>query len=402
MNYVWLIGLMTLWLVSGAAAKSPPDWVTNGARLADGTTTFDLPLELLANKMYVQLELGSKQRRFVVDTGSPSMLDKALAEELGLPMVGESNGRDAHGQIIKSRVVQADLTLGDVGFEHVPMFVADFSSSPALKLFVGDGVLGSELLSLGAWQFDWSQARLRFATDVRRLPNIESAEAVPLSDFGYPHAPYFDVVFAKKARSKAMFDTGSPSYFAISEPDMQGSRAAGGLTGAWLGFGSAGASLGGAAPNTELAKVGLKSLKVSDLVLGPVVSEVRGLSPSLLGARLLDHFIITLDHQSQTAFFVPIDPSLRALPAVPSGFGFSVSYQDTIQISAIWDGSPAKAAGLQVGDVIHSVNGVAVSLNDADIRRLIVALTEEHIELGIDGKTISLEKREFNGGAEHD
>ena len=402
MQWVYIIGLTLLAQQSFASAKSPPDWVTAGPSLGDSATAFDVPIELLANKMYVQLELGGKQRRFVVDTGSPSMLDQALVEELGLAVVGESSGRDAHGTLIKSRIVQADLALGEVQFLRVPMFVADFASTPALKLFVGDGVLGSELLSLGAWQFDWPQARLRFNQDVSSLPHLDSAKSVPLSDFGYPHAPYFDVVFAKKAKSKALFDTGSPSYFAISDPDMKGSRAAGGLTSTWTGYGSAGASLGGSAPNTTLAKVGLKSLAISDLVLGATVAEVRGLSPSLLGAQLLEHFVITLHHPSKTAFFDAIESGAPALPVKPSGFGFGVAYKEVVYISAIWAGSPAAEAGLKVGDVITSVNGAAMSLDQANIRRLTTALAKEKLELVVNGKTVSIAKREFDAGAEHD
>ena len=152
----WALGLLAL--VSVAVAQKPPKWVTEGPLLQAGSTSFEVPLEVRATKLYVTVEMGGEPRRFVVDTGSPSMIDGALAKELGLEVVGTSQGKDAHGVVIESQIVQGTIGLGEVTFQKVPMFVADFSGQEATRFWIGDGVLGSELLPLGAWQIDRSNA----------------------------------------------------------------------------------------------------------------------------------------------------------------------------------------------------------------------------------------------------
>jgi len=224
-----IFGLIVLSAGTVLAQKAPPKWMTEGPKLVGPTKTIDVPLTVRGTKLYVTVDLGGKPRRFVVDTGSPSMISSALVKELGLETIGRSQGMDAHGVIIESEIVQSRLKLGGVEFSNVPMFAADFQASAALNYFIGDGVLGSELLKLGAWQIDLKNLRLRYSQDVTQLPNIKGATKVRLYDFGYPHAPIMDVRFAPHARSKAMFDTGSPTCFAISPADFNGAMKAGGV-----------------------------------------------------------------------------------------------------------------------------------------------------------------------------
>src|SRR5690606_1999102 len=142
--------------------------------VADSATlAIDVPLEVLAGKLFVEVDLGGKPRRFVFDTGSPSMLSSLPAEELGMQSIDHRQGRDAHGAVIDTAIMQADIGLGDTLFRKVPVFVADFPPSAAC-LF--DGVLGSELLPLCAWQIDLPEARLRCHADRQQLDHLSNAD----------------------------------------------------------------------------------------------------------------------------------------------------------------------------------------------------------------------------------
>tara|TARA_R110001599_G_C12267242_1_gene660985 strand:+ start:5610 stop:6080 length:471 start_codon:yes stop_codon:yes gene_type:complete len=145
----------------------------------------ELPLEILAKKLYVEIEIRGKPRRFVFDTGSPSMMTAALAEELGLEVVDTREGKNSHGTIIKSDIVQTDIKLGGVVFKKVPMFAANFSATEMAQCLIGDGVLGSEILPLCAWQIDLSESVLRCNSDLRKLDHITSETKQRLYDFGY-------------------------------------------------------------------------------------------------------------------------------------------------------------------------------------------------------------------------
>ncbi len=371
------------------SAQTPPVWVTEGALLNASSGSFEVPLEVMATKMYVEVEIGNTPRRFVIDTGSPSMIDSAIVDELGLQVVGTNKGRDAHGAIVETEVVQTDLRIGGMSVERVSMMVADFSSSAATNTFIDDGVLGSDLLPLGAWQLDLRDSVLRFNTDVDALPNIKNAKQLTLYQFGYPNMPIFDVRFAKKARSKAMLDTGSPTLFTISSQDLAGAEKASGVGRAVYGYGSPGSSLGGQAPNSELLQVELKNLSIDKLKLGPVVAVGRDLSPSLIGAKILEHFIVTLDSRSEIAYFTAYSEGIVVEPS----FGFSLAYDNGISVAAVWDGSPAKAAGLRVGLELISINGEKVEYSRQGILRAVRAMEGEEIELAWDGGSAKLTRQ---------
>lgn len=226
---------------SFATAQERPAWMTEGPRVEQDAISFELPLETVGNMLFVEVELGGAPRRFLFDTGSPSMMSAQLAAALDLEVVDRRQGRDSHGAVVDTDVVQADLTLGGTTIHKVPIFVTEFPK-PAQCLF--DGVLGSEVLPLCAWQIDLPDGVLRCSSDLARLDHVDQAKRLPLHDFGYPHAPILDIRFAEQATSKALFDTGSPEYLAISPPDLGGARRNDAVAASITGHGSLGASIG--------------------------------------------------------------------------------------------------------------------------------------------------------------
>ncbi len=387
-RYVLTLLALVCWADPVPANESLPSWLADGPYLEQSSASFEVPIEVHATKIYVAVELGGKSRRFVLDTGSPSMIDTALVEALDLAVVDTNKGTDAHGNIIETQIVQADIQIADVAIKKLPMMAANFTASIATKAFIGDGVLGSDLLPLGAWQIDLESSVLRFNTSLKHLPHIKDAQRQKLYQFGYPFMPIFDVQFAKKARSKAMLDTGSPTFFAISSPDLAGTKKASGISRMVTGDGSPGSSLGGQAPSTELIQVELDQLAIGDLVLGKVVAMGRASPPSLIGARILESFIVTLDSRSKAAYFKRYADEPFARPS----FGFSLAFDGEISVGAVWDESPAKAVGLEAGMEITSINGQAVEFTQAGLVRALDAMAGQEIELTWNGGSAKLEK----------
>ncbi|MEM9760927.1 MAG: aspartyl protease family protein [Pseudomonadota bacterium] len=365
--------------------------MTEGPTLQNAPTVGEIPLQRVGSKLYAEVTVGKKARRFVVDTGSPSMIDRALAEELGLNVIGHSQGMDSHGAVIESEIVQASIELGGLTIRNVPCFVADFSASNAAKTFIGDGVLGSELLRLGVWQFDLNALVLRFGKDLSHLPIAAEAKKLKLHNFGYPHMPILDVTFARRATSKAMLDTGSPTFFAISAADLEGTRKAKGIGRQIAGFGSAGASLGGQAKAKDQLFVELKSLRIGDIRLGRVPAVRRDPSPSLIGARMLENFIVTLDMPSGAAYFTKFGNT----PYEHSTFGFTLAFDQGISVATVWQPSAAHAQGLRAGTRIQTINGVPTQGSSAGIRQAMDAMAGRQLSITWDGGSATLERMTF-------
>ena len=378
-------------LVSLPAPGAVPAWVSEGPRVDRPSFSVDVPVDVLASMVLIDVEVGGKPRRFVFDTGSPSMMDAALADELGLEAIDRRQGHDAHGAVVDTRIVQADFDVGGVTFRKVPVFVA---ALPHTARCLFDGVLGSELLPLCAWQIDVQDRRLRCNPDVSQLAHVAGAAKLPLHDFGYPHAPILDVAFARNATSKALFDTGSPEYFAISPQDFEGARRNEGVERTIHGHGSIGGSAGGVAPDKDQLSVVLSSLSVGELALGAVRAPLREVSPSLVGASLLQHFVVTLDQRHAAAYF----DRYRDGPFDRGSFGFGLAFEDGVRVSLVWDGSPAHQAGLRVGERLRSINGTETSSSCEGIRRAMRAVSEsDRIVLERDDGAVALERHGASG-----
>jgi hypothetical protein len=166
------------------------------------------------------------------------------------------------------------------------------------------------------------------------LLSLKTPSKPKLYDFGYPRAPIFDVQFSKNAHSKAMFDTGSPTYFAISPDDYVGAQKENGIGKTISGYGSPGASIGGQAPNGAQLQAELKTFSLGGIDLGRVGAVRRESSPSLIGAMLLEYFIMTLDSMSGVAYLAKYKDG----PLAQSSFGFTFAFDESVSVALVWDG----------------------------------------------------------------
>mgnify|MGYP003644381981 CR=1 FL=1 len=201
--------------------------------------------------------------------------------------------------------------------------------------------------------------------------------------------PILDVRFAETAQSKAMIDTGSPGYLTISPQDIEGAKRAGGIGGAISGYGSLGGSMGGQAQNGKQLQSELKTLSIGNLDLGQVVAVLRESSPSLIGTSILQHFIVTLDIRSKSAYF----EKYREGPFDQSSFGFAFSPEGKgLKVSLVWDDSPAANVGLRAGQHLISINGVTTTSSCAGIQSALQAMSGKTIELKWEGGAATLSR----------
>jgi predicted aspartyl protease len=78
-------------------------------------------------KFSINAAMNDLERRFVFDTGSPTMISRELAAELDLVIIGSNTGRDANGREVTTDIGIVDrLTIGGVTFRSVPVLVSDF------------------------------------------------------------------------------------------------------------------------------------------------------------------------------------------------------------------------------------------------------------------------------------
>ena len=147
------------------------------------------------------------------------------------------------------------------------------------------------------------------------------------------------------------------------------------------GYGSPGRSLGGQAPNSDQLQAELKSLALGDLALGRVGAQLRESSPSLIGASLLEQYIVTFDSKGESFYLHRYAES----PLAQSSFGFTLSFDEQISVALVWNKSAAAKAGLSPGLVLKSINNVPTEPTQEVMQQAIEALQGQEIFLEWEG-----------------
>ena len=132
----------------------------------------------------VEVTIGGKgPYKFAIDTGAQGhgRISTALAEELGLPKIGEAR-TPAPGGAVATRPIYgaSEVSVGAVSFRNLDLVALSATRGPQGEW---DGVLGNELLTLLPLTLDYGNARARFGG-----PGLD--EGLPIRfDSGIPVLP---------------------------------------------------------------------------------------------------------------------------------------------------------------------------------------------------------------------
>lgn len=166
-----------------ASAIAGPATAQDIAGLSMSGTCASVPI-LPAAIPVVEVTIGGKgPYKFAIDTGAQGhgRISVALAEELGMPKVGEA-GTPAPGGTVATRPIYGapEISVGAVSFRNLDLVALSTVRGPQGEW---DGILGNELLTLLPLTLDYGNARARFGG-----PGL--SEGLPIRfDSGIPVLP---------------------------------------------------------------------------------------------------------------------------------------------------------------------------------------------------------------------
>ncbi|HKR25259.1 MAG TPA: retropepsin-like aspartic protease, partial [Allosphingosinicella sp.] len=119
-----------------------------------------LPLDLAATVPIVEVRIGERPYRFLIDTGAQGhgRIKRALAEQLGLAVVGQAR-TPAPGGTVEERPVYAlpALALGGIAFQDLELTAAPVIPGRELPF---DGILGLDAFRNFTLTLDYGNRRL--------------------------------------------------------------------------------------------------------------------------------------------------------------------------------------------------------------------------------------------------
>ncbi|MEN0653703.1 MULTISPECIES: aspartyl protease family protein [Hyphobacterium] len=317
-----------------------------------------IPIGIRMDKLFIDAAINGETREFIFDTGSPTLITRDFADQLGLVTLAQNTGTDAHGARVTMDVAVAEtLTLGGLTFSNVPVLIFDPSTLELGPCVFDGGVIGSEIFPGSVWRIDTANLSLTIASGA---PPETPAVTAPLSDFGYPHAPIIDYRIGDLA-DRALFDTGSAEAVTLFTQVADALPVRPHLAAIREGRGIEGVSAGGASEVGDLLRFTLEELELGGVNIGPLDGTVRQMPPTLVGAGLLSRFVVTLDYVNGEFLLTERGtPEPRAPHA-----GFSISYENgEARVAQLFEGSPAAEAGLELGDHVTAIDGRSTRIGE--------------------------------------
>lgn len=342
------------------AIFEPPTEDVRDFTFPEGATEVVVPFEFIENHLFLNAVVDCREGLWVLDTGaSMSVIDSALAAELGLDLSGSVTGAGAANAVEVAFATLPPYSVGDIEFAEQNVGVIEiadlFRRTSDLEIV---GILGYDFLSRFTTRVDYANETLTFydpaafeyrgdgvVLDAPLSGNIFTVPVTVDGEYGgrwsldlgaggcafhYPYAvehglldrPGVDVIgfgaggrIAKKLQA---YETMELAGHVVDD--------------AWITL--PGAEVVGAFSNTELS--------------------------GNLGNTLFRHFVFTLDYERQHVIVEKGDDFGRDFPKGKAGLGLWRPDGTDIEVLYVSAGTPADEAGFEEGDTVVSINGVAV------------------------------------------
>jgi predicted aspartyl protease len=338
-------------------------------RFANGNSALRIPFDMANRHIAFRARVnGHDGFRIVLDTGAGgSVLDAKRAEELGLEAVGQQTSRGAGGTETGSTVHGVAVELPGVELVDQTMGTLALGPISAQGGQPMDGILGYPLLSRVVAEVDYPNRSLSLFDPGRYH---YSGRGVSLPITFKDNLPYVKArVVLPDGRSivgKFVIDTGASTSLILSPGaiEREGIEASLGKTITVQARGVGGAR------DVRLARV--TRLELAGFSLAQPVATLQPPGPGYIsaegtvgniGAGILSRFKVVLDYPRKRIIFEPGPDIDKPFEADMSGLLLVSTPPDfkQVTVSRVLDGSPALEAGIQVGDVIESVDGTPVA-----------------------------------------
>ncbi len=341
--------------------------------------TPEVPFELVNNHYVIEASVnGSEPLRLVLDTGMPGkgalLYENDATDEVDLEFdpafqarVGGAGGTG--GTMVAQVANDATLDFAGVRFQHSRVMVIPV---PAGFPTLDDGIVGYSFFANFAVEIDHQENVLRLHDPATYDPPTGAA-VLPLTFRG--NLPYTTIGVSTSGGpvvpAEVVVDLGAGHAISLNDERAEITVPSESLP-TVLGRGISGPIDGVVA---RIAKMKLGPIELTDVVTSFPVKEhqnPRGIDSLAgnLGSETLRRFDTTFDYAGKRMVLVATQRSSEPFRFDRSGLGFL--WAETTTVASIIGGSPGAQAGIEIGDVLLTVNGKpAASLGVDGVRAVL-------------------------------
>jgi len=358
------------------------------------TVDFTLTDKLL----YVSARVGESDDhyRFVLDSYAVNVVYPTLARTNALEpfVLSGALAEQLKGTLLAPQIVKfPEITIGSLAFRNTAGFLINEEFSDPLLDYLGDGLIGANLMKNCIWQIDFQDTTLTITDDLARCRHIDRALSVPFTPHQAQRSPDVHLNGPDGLECELQFDTGSNRFLTLRTPRAAEYVAA---HPAVKIFRTSSLTMDRAGRTEEISHlvllpwvtVGSESFR--NLPVEIVATEEPELvDTGTMGNAFMRHFTVTIDWPGETIYLLPQpDNPLRHTIRT---FGLEYDIREgSMYVSQLYEGSQAQETGIGVGDRILAVNGYDVTaLSPGEIQRFqygrvrYAALEESTIRLSV-------------------
>lgn len=325
-----------------------------------------VPYESVKGEIIIKVGIKGKSYRFILDTGSSTLISKSLYDELNPKIIKKINCSDQSALKDSINIVSVDeMTIGIITFNNAEVGVLK-ESNPFIECFNVDGFIGSDFLSGLVVQISSPDKRIRLTNDIINLSlyGIQSDELILDEQFN----PHFSIKLKnnkKEEQQSVLFDTGDSEFLTLSHLDYLTLKKDKILIIDGVANGSNSIGINGHAIDTIHYRLRAPRLDMNGLQFKNVSALTTQGRSSRIGSMLLEKAIVTLDfpkrrYYLQTLSSPKIDVTEKKVP-------FDPDIRDgKVVVGFIWDYSVCKK--IEVGDEIIKINDIIFqNMNPCDL-----------------------------------
>lgn len=347
-----LVLIVFLFFISCHSKRVADNFDTvNQGELMNKDFFFSLPYEKSpGNAAIIVITIEGKQKRFMVDTGSPMVISESLQKELHLPNLMNTQTEDSNGDATGLNIVRlAHLTIGQLQFKEIPALVLDFKQIGACDSI--DGFIGSNLLRLLIIQFNQMEQNIYFGD---HIDSFKLAQATSISNMSLnfeQSSPVININLNGAVNDSCLFDSGDGVLYTISKSKFdefnKDSRFNKDIVATGTGLSAQGV-VGEKKDNLPAFVLYFDSISIGQQSVKNVYTEPTYAPRSRVGRGLWNYGLVTMDYLHKKFYFTPNQKELSADD--PSNFGFKYKEKNgKLKVAIVWDNSQAAVCGLKPG-----------------------------------------------------
>ncbi len=352
-SFLLFLLFMNLSLTLKAQNKKQSEKINNnyffGGKIEGLNGNTSIPITYADGLALIHVIIDGKDHVFLFDTGAMiSLISQEIAGDSAVNGVTVSVA-DAKGDYKDRKIMQKDFTVGNVSFKGIGCAIADlkvFEQSGCIKI---DGIFGENAIRFCNWKIDPVNQTMKLSEKAFKPTDNSFVFDLELNGV----LPFIKVEFNNQ-RFWSMLDSGFSGILEINDSTYSAAPKSKTLPFA-SGIGTAMATINNKI-NQKFSFSKIDTVKIGKYIFTDLQSNVNA-NPNLIGAKFLYNYISVLNIKDKKMY---LDPKSDNLPKssidLDFGFKFLLDENNKLQVSFVWDGSPAQKAGLKSGDKILKIN----------------------------------------------